>query len=128
VGLPVARATEMSQKLNDIMIHARDIQRYRRKRAEGVTQIASGEVVNRIAEFLATQCGLSLDPTQKQNFETAIAHRIGGFIRREEFEGQMGLPTAEKGVGINKKQTFDTVRLIEKLIALGIPRSGEAHH
>jgi putative ABC transport system ATP-binding protein len=30
VGLPVARATEMSQKLSDILIHARDIQRYRR--------------------------------------------------------------------------------------------------
>ncbi len=128
VGLPVARATEMSQKLSDILLHARDIQRYRRVRAPGMTQLKSTDLVNRIAEFLATQLALPLDMTQKEHFETAIAQRIGGFVRREEFADQLGLPLAEGGVGLNKKQTFDTVRLLEKLIALGIPRSGEAHH
>jgi putative ABC transport system ATP-binding protein len=128
VGLPVARATEMSQKLSDILIHARDIQRYRRVRNNQVTQIRSTEFINRIAEFLATQVDLKLDAAQKEHFETAIAQRIGGFVRKDEFGEQLGLSLADGGVALNKKQTFDTVRLIEKLIALGIPRTGEAHH
>jgi putative ABC transport system ATP-binding protein len=128
VGLPVARATEMSQKLSDILIHARDIQRYRRVRNNQVTQIRSTEFINRIAEFLATQVDLKLDAAQKDHFETAIAQRIGGFVRKDEFGEQLGLSLADGGVALNKKQTFDTVRLIEKLIALGIPRTGEAHH
>ncbi len=128
VGLPVARASEMSQKLSDILIHARDIQRYRRVRSNKITQIRSTEFINRIAEFLATQVGLSLDANQKEHFETAIAQRIGGFVRKDEFGEQLGLPLVEGGVALNKKQTFDVVRLMEKLIALGIPRSGEAHH
>jgi putative ABC transport system ATP-binding protein len=128
VGLPVARATEMSQKLSDILIHARDIQRYRRVRNNQITQIRSTEFINRIAEFLATQVDLKLDAAQKEHFETAIAQRIGGFVRKDEFGEQLGLSLADGGVALNKKQTFDTVRLIEKLIALGIPRTGEAHH
>lgn len=128
VGLPVARATEMSQKLSDILIHARDIQRYRRVRSNQVTQIRSTEFINRIAEFLATQVNLTLDASQKEHFETAIAQRIGGFVRKDEFAEQVALPLVERGVALNKKQTFDVVRLMEKLIALGIPRTGESHH
>lgn len=128
IGLPVARATEMSQKLEDILLHARDIQRYRRVRDNKVTQVRNTELINRIAEFLATQIDLSLTPIQKEHFEVSIAKRIGGFTKRDEFGEQMGLGIAEGGAGLNKKQTFDAVRLLEKLIALGIPRAGESHH
>lgn len=128
IGLPVARATEMSQKLEDILLHARDIQRYRRVRDDKVTQVRNTELINRIAEFLATQIDLSLTPIQKEHFEVSIAKRIGGFTKRDEFGEQMGLGIAEGGAGLNKKQTFDAVRLLEKLIALGIPRAGESHH
>lgn len=128
VGLPVARATEMAGKLMSINEHALDIQRFRRaKTGEGV-QIRNMEFINRIAEFVAGQFDLSLDATGKQHFEDAIAQRIGGFIKRDEFADQVGLSQKEGGVGLNKKQSFDVSRLIEKLIALGIPRTGEAHH
>lgn len=128
VGLPVARATDMTQKLSDIMLHARDIQRFRRSRNSMATQIRDLEFVNRIAEFVSGQCDLRLESGQKVNFEESIAQRIGGFTRKEEFAVQMNLPFAEGGVGLSKKQSFDTVRLVEKLIALGIPRVGEDHH
>ena len=93
-----------------------------------VTQVRNTELINRIAEFLATQIDLSLTPIQKEHFEVSIAKRIGGFTKRDEFGEQMGLGIAEGGAGLNKKQTFDAVRLLEKLIALGIPRAGESHH
>jgi putative ABC transport system ATP-binding protein len=128
VGLPVARATEMATKLVAIVEHALDIQRYRRAKGQGVTQIRSTEFINRIAEFVSDQHELSLTPEAKQHFEDSIAQRIGGFTKREEFAAQVELAIREGGVGLNKKQTFDVTRLIEKLIALGIPRTGEAHH
>ena len=128
VGIPVARATEMTQKLSDIMFHARDIQRYRRSRKANSIQIHDLEFVNRIAEFVATKCDLKLDAVEKEHFEASIAQRIGGFTKRDEFSVQMSLAAAEGGVALSKKQAFDTVRLIEKLIALGIPRVGEDHH
>ncbi len=128
VGLPVARATEMATKLVAIVEHALDIQRYRRAKGQGATQIRSTEFINRIAEFVADQHELSLTPEAKQHFEDSIAQRIGGFTKREEFAAQIELGVKEGGVGLNKKQTFDVTRLLEKLIALGIPRTGEAHH
>ncbi len=128
IGLPVARASEMATKLTDVMMHALDVQRYRRSKGDGATQIRSMEFINRIAEFVAGQFDLSLDPTQKQHFEDSIAQRIGGFTKREEFHLQIAFPVSEGGVALNKKQAFDVARLIEKLIALGIPRAGESHH
>lgn len=128
VGLPVARATEISQKLTDIVVHARDIQRYRRSRSTTITQIRGLELINRLAEFIATQFDLKLDAAQKANFEESIAQRIGGFTKRDEFAMQMTLKSSDGGVGLSQKQGFDVVRLTEKLIALGIPRAGEAHH
>ena len=128
VGLPVARASEMTKKLDDIFLHARDIQRYRRVRKGEITQMRNPELINRLAEFVSTQIDLALDATQKAHFEESISQRIGGFTKRDEFGAQMTLAPLEGGVGLNKKQAFDAVRLLEKLIALGIPRAGEAHH
>ena len=128
VGLPVARASEMTKKLDDIFLHARDIQRYRRVRKGEITQMRNPELINRLAEFVSTQIDLKLDASQKEHFEESIAQRIGGFTKRDEFGAQMTLATLEGGVGLNKKQAFDAIRLLEKLIALGIPRAGEAHH
>ncbi len=128
VGLPVARASEMSSKLMSVVEHSLDIQRFRRRKNAIGTQIRDMEFINRIAEFVSDQFSLSLAPSEKQHFEDFIAQRIGGFTKRDEFSAQIELSTKEGGVGLNKKQSFDVTRLIEKLIALGIPRTGEAHH
>ena len=128
IGLPVARSSEIAEKLANVYSHAIDIQRFRRSKGEGVTQVRDTEFINRIAEFVAGQFDLNLDPAQKQHFEDSIAQRIGGFTKRDEFAMQVALATNEGGVGLNQKQAFDVTRLTEKLIALGIPRTGEAHH
>jgi putative ABC transport system ATP-binding protein len=129
VGLPVARATEMTGTLVSLLEEARNITRYRREsRMHSSTTLRSTEFVNRLAEFVATRLQLGLTPAGKEHFETAIAQRIGGFTKREEFGDQLALSVEAGGVGLNAKQSFDTLRLMEKLIALGVPRSGEAHH
>lgn len=127
-GVPVSRASVMAQQLTDILEHSRDIARFRRSRAGDVTHVRDLELVNRIAEFVATQIELSLDMTQKENFERAIAQRIGGFIRKDDFKAQLLLPAKDGGVGLNYKLMHETTRLMEKMIALGIPRKGESHH
>jgi len=128
IGLPVARSSEIADKLANVYSHAIDIQRFRRSKGDGVTQVRDTEFINRIAEFVAGQFDLNLDAAQKQHFEDSIAQRIGGFTKRDEFAMQVALATNEGGVGLNQKQAFDVTRLTEKLIALGIPRTGEAHH
>jgi hypothetical protein len=128
LGIPVARASQMTERLMNIIDHARDIFRYRRSRGPDVTQMRSLEFINRLAEFLSTQFDFQLTSQQKANFERSIEQRIGGFTKRDDFWMQMELPVSERGVGLNKKQAFDVTRLMEKLIAQGIPRVGEAHH
>lgn len=128
VGIPVARATEMVQKTTAVIEHARYIERYRRHKGEHLTELHSTEYVNRIAEFIDSQFTLNLSPTQKSNFEESIAQRIGGFTKKEDYMSQLIAPTEEHGAGLNKKQAQEVQRLTEKLIALGIPRKGEAHH
>lgn len=127
-GIAVARATEMAGTLSELIHHARDITRFRRVRNQGTTQVRNLEFVNRIAEFVATKVDLHLDPKQKEHFEESIAQRIGGFTRKDEFKQQLMLPVAEGGVGLSYKLMHDATRLLEKLIALGVPRVGEAHH
>jgi hypothetical protein len=128
VGLPVARANQMAEKLMAIVEHAVDIQRFRRSRGSEAVQIHNMEFINRIAEFVAGQFQLELTPAGKHHFETSIAQRVGGFTKRDEFAMQLEMSLADGGSGLNKKQAFDVSRLMEKLIALGIPRTGESHH
>jgi putative ABC transport system ATP-binding protein len=127
-GVAVARATTMASTLGKIMERARDIQRFRRTRSSSLTQIRNLDFIDRIAEFLAVQLDLKLDAVQKENFESLIAQRVGGFTRKEEIKNQLMLPALDGGVAMNYKTMHDTVRLLEKLIALGIQRTGEAHH
>jgi putative ABC transport system ATP-binding protein len=128
VGISVSEAGVMADKLVRILEHARDIMRYRRMKAEDVTQVRNTEFVNRIAEFIATQVGLELSPQQKDRFEESLAQRIGGFTKRDEFMDQILTSVEERGVGLSKKLAQDTTRLSEKLIAQGILHLGEAHH
>lgn len=128
VGIPVLRAEEMVRKTVAIVEHARDIQRYRRSRGTELTQLRATELINRLAEFIATQCDISLSGEQKEHFEQSIAQRIGGFTKKEDFIEQLLLKAGDGGSGLSKKQAQDAQRLMEKLIALGIPRSGEGHH
>ncbi|HSE34631.1 MAG TPA: ABC transporter ATP-binding protein [Candidatus Paceibacterota bacterium] len=130
IGIPVAVATRMTEKLFNILEHARDIARYRRMSAAShdIATIRSLELINRLAEFIADFLGLALTPEQKAHFEESIAQRIGGFTKREGFQEQMEFAIEDGGVGLNKKQSQDVTRLMEKLIAQGIPRTGSGHH
>lgn len=125
IGIPVARAGIMVDRLKLIIEHAHDVERYRRATAkeDGETYIRNTEYVNRIAEFLSTQNALVLDDKAKVMFEDIIKQRIGGFTRKEDFLSQIQLRPEEGGVGLHAKQAFDVTRLIEKLIALGIQRT-----
>lgn len=127
IGIPVARASNMVEKLKSVVDSSRDILRYRRatSTAEEIF-IRDKEYVNRLAEFVATQSSLDLSSKAKRNFEDLIAQRIGGFTKKEEFIKQIALSVENGGVGLHQKQAFDVTRLLEKLIALGIQR--QAHH
>jgi hypothetical protein len=128
IGIPVARASGMVEKLKHILEFSRDVARYRRASgdSEMETYIRNSEYVNRIAEFLSTQSGITLTPKAKSAFEDIIKQRIGGFTRKEEFTAQLQMKVDESGVGLNAKQSFDVTRLLEKLIALGTQHL--AHH
>lgn len=130
VGLPVARASVMTEKLKQVVDYAHDVERYRRAATSDRSEyhLRNTEYVNRIAEFLATQSGVLMESVAKANFEDIIAQRIGGFTRKEDFLAQIQLKPQDGGVGMHAKQAFDTTRLIEKLIALGIQRVGGGHH
>ncbi|HXK38283.1 MAG TPA: ABC transporter ATP-binding protein [Candidatus Paceibacterota bacterium] len=128
IGIPVARAGIMVDRLKLIIEHAHDVERYRRATSKdgSETYVRNTEYVNRIAEFLATQAALALDDKAKLMFEDIIKQRIGGFTRKEDFLAQIQMKVEDGGVGMHAKQAFDVTRLIEKLIALGIQRT--AHH
>jgi putative ABC transport system ATP-binding protein len=126
IGIPVARAGVMVEKLRQIVEFSHNISRYRRATSldGSETYIRNSEYVNRIAEFLTTQTAITLDPKAKSSFEDIIKQRIGGFIRKEEFNKQLQFKIEDGGVGLHAKQAFDLTRLIEKLIALGTQHIG----
>jgi putative ABC transport system ATP-binding protein len=128
-GVAVAQASTMAKKLVDIIERGRDIQRYRRATAsEGTVRIKGTEYVNRVAEYVAGEMGLTLDMKAKSQFEDILSQRIGGFTKKDDFKAQLMLPVSEGGVGLSYKSMHDTTRLVEKLIAIGIQRVGTGHH
>jgi hypothetical protein len=128
IGIPVARAGNMVEKLRQIIDFSHDVARYRRATSKdgSETYIRNAEYVNRIAEFLTTQTGISLTSKAKSSFEDIIKQRVGGFTRKEEFNAQLQMSVEQGGVGLHTKQAFDVTRLAEKLIALGTQHAG--HH
>ncbi len=121
IGIPVARAGTMVEKLRNIIEQSHNVSRYRRATSldGSETYIRNSEYVNRIAEFLSTQTKIELSPKAKSSFEDIIKQRIGGFTKKEDFSIQLQHKEEEGGVGLNTKQAFDVTRLTEKLIALG---------
>ncbi len=128
IGVPVARAGTMVEKLRNIIDQSHNVSRYRRATSldGSETYIRNSEYVNRIAEFLSTQTSINLSPKAKTTFEDIIKQRIGGFTKKEDFNSQLQSPVESGGVGLSSKQSFDVTRLIEKMIALGTQHL--AHH
>lgn len=130
IGIPVARASSMVEKLRQVVEQSHNVARYRRATSKdgSETYIRNSEYVNRIAEFLATQASINLAPKAKAAFEDVIKQRIGGFTRKEDFSKQLQVSVEEGGVGLHAKQAFDVTRLIEKLIALGTQHLSHLKH
>jgi hypothetical protein len=126
-GIDVSQATKMSERVEKVLDHGRDVARFRRMVA-GVTGIPKTQYVERLEQFLIEESQLQLTQAQRQHLNEAIEYRIGGFTKKEDFFNQLSLSPDQGGVGLSYKQVSDATRLIEKLIAQGVMHIGSAHH
>jgi hypothetical protein len=110
-----------------VLTHGRDVARFRRA-VSGATGIPKVQYVERIEQFLIEENQLALSQPQRQHLNEAIEYRIGGYIKKDDFSRQLGLPVEEGGVGLSFKQIGETTRLLEKMIAQGVMHIGAGHH
>lgn len=126
-GVDVSQASRMSERVEKVLEHGRDVARFRRMTA-GVTGIPKMQYVERLEQFLIDENHLTLTQTQRQHLSEAIEYRIGGFTKKDDFFSQLILAPDQGGVGLSYKQAADSARLMEKMIAQGVMHVGSAHH
>jgi ABC-type proline/glycine betaine transport system ATPase subunit len=126
-GVDVSQASRMSERVDKVLTHGRDVARFRRMVA-GATGIPKQQYVERIEQFLIDEIGLMLTHDQRRHLNEAIEYRIGGYTKKDDFTNQLILSVDQGGVGLSFKQTTDCSRLLEKMIAQGVMHIGSAHH
>jgi len=126
-GIDVSQASRMSERVDKVLSHARDVARFRRM-VGGVTAIPKTQYVERIEQFLIDENQLTLSSEQRKHLNEAIEYRIGGYTKKDDFFNQLIMSVDEGGVGLSFKQTSDASRLLEKMIAQGVMHIGSEHH
>ena len=127
VSIDVSQAARMSERVQKVLDHGRDVARFRRM-VHGVTGIPKTQYVERLEQFLIDDNQMVLSQVQRQHLNEAIEYRIGGYMKKDDFFAQLSMSVDQGGVGLQLKQSNDASRLLEKLIAQGVMHIGSAHH
>jgi hypothetical protein len=126
-GIDVSAASRMSERVDKVLTHGRDVARFRRM-ALGVTGLPKTQYVERLEQFLIEDNQLVLSQNQRKHLNEAIEYRIGGYTKKDDFFNQLTMSPDQGGVGLSFKQTSDASRLLEKMIAQGVMHIGSEHH
>ena len=120
VGIRENTARDMASKISRILVHSQDIMRYRRKNTSGATIAHHNEVVENITQNVLKEFDVILSKDQRQRFESLVAKRISGYIKKEKFKILLGTSLEDGGVGLDLFTLHSTTRYLEKLISQGV--------
>jgi putative ABC transport system ATP-binding protein len=119
-GLSQKIAGTMTGRIMLIVEEARDIRRYRQSVDQDKAFYYQHKFAKRLKEYLLEEFGERMPPMQEKALEMAIADRVAGLTRKEEFFLQLDRPLANNGVGLRRKTADALTRHLEKLLAQGV--------
>lgn len=131
IGLNEKEATELAQKMHNILKRSLDVRRFRKQKEKPNAIMPNEEAVSDLRDYLLEEQQLfELTEQQKSYLDGIIRNRVSGIIRKEEFKEQLSIPVEQRGVGLDMRTSHDLARYFEKLIAQGVGASmiKEGHH
>ncbi len=127
VGLDKERAKMIRDKVARILSEAREVRRYRRRLLHGDLFADQSKLITKITGFLKKDCDEKLSPKQSRMLREAVYDRMVGNSKKEHFEGMMGLPVDQGGVGLNEKAAAKITLHFEKIMIQGLETSAGGH-
>ncbi|MFA6566036.1 MAG: ATP-binding cassette domain-containing protein [Candidatus Paceibacterota bacterium] len=120
VGMPEPLARNIASKMRKIIYQSADIFRLRGLKQRGAAVTAKDEHVEKVKRYILAEFNLKIDPEQSGTLANAIAQRVLGYTKKEEFKEAIEKPLSEYGVGFDKKTAHSVARYLEKLLAQGV--------
>jgi len=120
IGLSEHSADEMTLKIKRVLEEARDIRRYRTKLERGTPSERRDKLIERLRVYLLEEYGGQITLVQLRRLEEAIAKRVSGFTKMEDFQNFLDMPIEKGGAGMNAKTARHLGIYLEKLLAQGV--------
>lgn len=118
VGMDKKQATEIADKISEIMEKSVDVTRFRR----GVLKKPSHyqqKFIQRVRSHLLEKYGKELSEKHIKELDRLITNRLNGVIRRDDFEKALIKKKKDNGLGFTKKKAFFITEYFEKIITQG---------
>jgi hypothetical protein len=119
---PIAR--DIASKMRKIVYQSADIARLRNLKQRGVVISAKDEHVEKIKRYLLAEFNLKVSTEQADILGAAVAQRVLGYTKKEEFKDALEKPLSECGVGFDKSTAHSVAMYLEKLLAQGVVHIG----
>lgn len=126
-GLSQKTAGKMTERISEIVEESRDIRRYRASIDQDSAFFYQHKYAKRLKEYLLQEFGQRMAPIQERALEAALADRVSGLTRKEEFFLHLNRSLASGGVGLRKRQAEVLARHLEILLAQGVEYSKGKH-
>jgi ABC-type lipoprotein export system ATPase subunit len=120
IGLPKTRAKFIAEKVSQLLKHAENVRRYRRRMNEGTFFKREDKLITELLLYLTEEAGIKVDRDRKAILKQAVRDRVSGLVSKDEFEKILATPEKRGGIGLDKKERFRVIAYFEKLLTQGI--------
>jgi putative ABC transport system ATP-binding protein len=120
LGLTEPIARDIASKMRKIIYQSTDVARLRAMKQKGVIITAQDDHVHRLRRYILNEYNLKISDEQSLVLDEAIAQRVLGFIKKEDFKNVLDTSLDAHGVGFDRKVTHMVARYLEKLLAQGV--------
>lgn len=119
IGRTREEADQIAQKVFSLVHYSQDVLKFREEKNNDEMFLHQRKFIDRLLEFMIVEVGISLNKELREVLRTAIAERVGGIIRGDDFEDRLSLPVELGGLALSEREAYLVSRHLEKLIAQG---------
>lgn len=113
-------AERMARKIMRVLEQAQDIRRFRSEKDMDNAFFEQHKFSERLKEYLMEMHGLRLGKEREARLTEAIADRVTGVVRRDDFHEVLQKSISSGGLGLADAVADEVTRYLEKLIAQGV--------
>jgi len=127
LGLFPADARDMAEKVEKVLKQSEDARRFRRRFMDNNFFSREDLLLQRLAKYIADECGEDLDVTRKKRLKDLVYKRVAGLIGVADFENYLRVKIDDGGLGISRLRARKLTLHFEKILIQGTDTKGNEH-